>query len=34
MDRFTPKYPERDKQVMEWLSEQRDQGKCQLNDQK
>ena len=28
MGRFTPKYPELDLQVMEWFSEQRDQGKC------
>ena len=27
MGRFTPKYPELDEQVMEWFSQQRDQGK-------
>ena len=27
MGRFTPKNPELDQQVMEWFSEQRDQGK-------
>ena len=27
MGRFTPKYPKLDQQVMEWFSEQRDQGK-------
>ena len=27
MGRFTPKYPELDGQVMEWFSQQRDQGK-------
>ena len=33
MGRFTPKYPELDLQVMEWFSEQRDQGKCLIDDQ-
>ena len=28
MGRFTPKNPKLDQQVMEWFSEQRDQGKC------
>ena len=32
--RFTPKYPELHQQVMEWFSEQRDQGKCLIDDQK
>ena len=26
MGRFTPKYPELDQQVMEWFSQQREQG--------
>ena len=26
MGRFTPKYPELDQQIMEWFTEQRDQG--------
>ena len=31
---FTPKYPKLDQQVMEWFSQQRDQGKCLIDDQK
>ena len=27
MGHFTPKYPKLDQKVMEWFSEQRDQGK-------
>ena len=27
MGRFTPKYPELDQQILEWFTEQRDQGK-------
>jgi len=34
MGRFTPKYPELDQQVMEWFSEQRDQRKYLIYDQK
>ena len=34
MGRFTPTYPVLDQQVMEWFSEQRDQGKCLIEDQK
>ena len=26
MGRFTPKYPELDQQILEWFTEQRDQG--------
>ena len=28
MGRFTPKYPELDQQVLEWFTEQREQGNC------